>query len=312
MKPLQLQFSSAILTFLICSTFGVSTVAAPIRTCVQVSSTTNLPEKELKKLVDTELARFPSHQWKTDNCESKLYVETFPFSEKKYVTLRVKGEVPVRYAYSNTDELVHQIQKGLKLVLGNDPVYLKENISQYSETQRSLHGLKIKGSTLFRIELFESISRTGKGASYGPGFAVGFSKGSRNLSVFTRIHASISLPAHSEHPVWRPVGVGLDAGFNYEFNRTKPATGYLGAGLGLGFVRFEGEVDDRSQTVNELLVQCFARAGVRLFRLTDFDLDLFAMAYLPLYPTSDVDTTLLGKNGRAYTPHVQLGIGIGF
>ena len=286
--------------------------AAVIRTCVQVKSTTSLKDDALLKMTQTELARFPSHKATKTDCDTTLTVETFPFAEKKYVTLRVSGEVPIRYSYSATDELVHNIQKGLRLVLGNDPVYLKENISQYSETQRALHSLTIKGSTRFRLELFESITRTGEGASYGPGMAAALYRGSSNLYIFSRIHASMSLPSQSRHPIQRPVGVGLDVGFNYELNKTKPVAGYIGGGIGVGFVRFEGEMDDRHQTVNELLFQGFARAGIRFFRMMAFDMDLFAAAYLPFHPTSDVDTTLLGSNGKGYTPHVQVGIGVGF
>ncbi|MBN2344225.1 MAG: hypothetical protein JXX29_02605 [Deltaproteobacteria bacterium] len=287
-------------------------VAEQISTCVQVTSTAKVATEELKKMVSVELSHFTNHREVEQSCETTLTVETFPFSDKQYITLRVSGEVPVRYAYANTDDLIHQLKKGLKLVLGNDPVYLKENISQYSDTQRALHSVQIKGHIRIRTEIFESLTRTGKGASSGPGMAFSVSKGTHQLFVFARLHASLSLPQHSENSVWRPVGAGLDAGFNYEFNDTRPAAGYIGAGLGIGFVRFEGTSDDRHQIVNELLVQCFLRAGVRLFRLTDFDMDLFVAAYLPFFPTSDVDTTLLDNDGRVYTPHLQAGIGVGF
>jgi hypothetical protein len=36
------------------------------------------------------------------------------------------------------------------------------------------------------------------------------------------------------------------------------------------------------------------------------------MPYLPFFPTSDVDSKLLGDNRKAYTPSVQFGIGVGF
>ena len=286
--------------------------AATIKTCVVAKSQTTLNDASLKKMIETELARYPSHQAVSTDCSTTLHVETFPFSERNYVTLRMSGEVPVRYAYASTNELVQNIQKGMRLVLENDPVYLKENISQYSDTQRALHSLTIKGTTRFGMELFESITRTGKGATFGPGLAVGLYRGSSNLHVFARIHGSLALPDKSEERLYRPVGVGLDAGFNLELNDTRPVAGYIGGGIGVGFMRFEGEVSGNQQTANELLVQAFARLGVRFFRLTAFDMDVFAAAYLPFHPVSDIDTTLLGDKGRAYTPQLQMGLGIGF
>jgi hypothetical protein len=286
--------------------------AAQIRTCVQAESKTELKSDALVDLVSTEIAHFPSHLYSNTDCETVLYVETFPFAEKQFVTLRMGSEVPVRFAYENTNTLVQQIKKGLRLVLANDPVYLKENISQYSTSQRALHSLSIKGSSHVRLELFESVTRTGKGAFYAPGMAVGIVKGTHNLFVFSRLHGATALPAAQSAPIRIAVSMGLDAGFTYEFNRTKPAAGYLGTGMGLSFTRFEGRIAGRSETVNALLLQGFATAGIRLFRLTDFNMVLFVTGYLPCYPASDVDSALLGSKGRAYTPQVQTGVGITF
>ncbi|MBN2719348.1 MAG: hypothetical protein JXX14_26090 [Deltaproteobacteria bacterium] len=286
--------------------------AAAISTCIEVNSQTSLQSTSLQKLVETELARFPSHQMAAENCITTLHVETFPFAENKYITLRMSGEVPVRFGYSDTDDLVQKIQKGLRLVLGNDPVYLKDNISQYSESQRALNSLKVQGTARFRMEIFESITRTGQGPTYGPGLAAAIYKGSKELFIFSRIHASMALPTQEDVRLYRPLEVGLDAGFNFELNKTRPVAGYIGGGIGVAFLRFEGVVSSTHETTNELLIQAFARAGVRFFRLTAFDMDLFAAAYLPFHPVSDVDTTLLGTHGRAYTPQLQLGIGVGF
>lgn len=263
-------------------------------------------------MILVELAHFPSHIESATNCETTLRVEVFRFSESQHVTLRMTGEVPVRYAYDTAEDLVHKLKKGLRLILGTDPVFLKENISQYSETQRAMHSLRLQGTTRFRIELFESVTRTGKGASFGPGIGAGLYKGSNNLYIFSRIHASMQLPGASHNLIERPIAVGLDAGFNWEFNQLKPVTGYIGAGVGLLFLRLRGEVKQQEETVNSVLAQGFFRIGVRMFRLTNFDMDIFTSAYLPFYPASDVDATMLGNSGRTYTPHVQMGLGVGF
>jgi hypothetical protein len=286
--------------------------AAPISTCVEATSKTSLENNALELLVRTELAHFPSHRLVDAGCSTVLQVEVFPFAEKNFVTLRITGEVPVRYAYDNTDALIDQIKKGLQLVLGNDPVYLQENISQYVESRKALHTLSIAGNTHFRLELYESIVRTPRGASYAPGIATGIVKGSQNLFIYSRIHVSAALPSSTRRTIRLPISVGVDAGFTYEFNRTRPAAGYLGGGVGLTFMQFEGTVDNRSATANALLLQGVATAGIRMFRLTEFNMNLFISGYLPFYPSSDVDSPLLGAKGRAYTPQIQAGAGVTF
>ena len=82
-------------------------------------------------------------------------------------------------------------------------------------------------------------------------------------------------------------------------------------GLLLSFLRYaardEGGALVAAQHVGAALS---ARGGVRLFRASRFDLDLFAQAYLPLFMTNDEDGALFRK--PTYTPTVQLGIGVGF
>jgi len=53
------------------------------------------------------------------------------------------------------------------------------------------------------------------------------------------------------------------------------------------------------------------RVGVRFLRTHDFDFDVFAGGYLPLFNTDDPDRPLFGEGGL-YTPSVQVGVGVGF
>lgn len=295
------------------SSFSLTVSAKTIDTCLNVTSKTKVKQSELLKLAKNELAKYPSHKLVTKNCKSTIYIETFSFSDMNFVTLRTANEVPIRNQYKSTSDLVYQLEKGLKIVLGNDPVYLKENIAQYSEMQRALHSVNIQGIKLFRIELVESITRTGQGASFSPGLALGFTKGSRNLFIFSRLHGTFKVPGNSSNDVWLQFAAGIDGGLTYEFNHHKNTSFYVGAGLGAAYQRFEGYVDTKTDSVNELLLQAFARFGVRMFRMMDFDLDFFVMPYLPFMPASDADSKLLGKvNRKAYTPSVQMGLGVGF
>jgi hypothetical protein len=75
---------------------------------------------------------------------------------------------------------------------------------------------------------------------------------------------------------------------------------------------FEGRMDPADAASVETAIKVgpvlSARAGVRLFRATSFDLDLFVAGHLPLFKTSDPDTLVIDR----YTPSLQIGVGVGF
>jgi len=126
------------------------------------------------------------------------------------------------------------------------------------------------------------------------------------------VHAVGAKETEAEGDSRLRLGVGLDAGATFEFNENRPVSGYVGGGAGLSFLRFEGRIDSNAYATNDVLFQVFARIGVRMLRLTDFDLDLFACGYLPVHPVRDPQSRMFGDNHITFTPSVQMGIGVGF
>lgn len=82
-------------------------------------------------------------------------------------------------------------------------------------------------------------------------------------------------------------------------------------GLGLAYLRYDGLTDPSDpQTLehrNDFGLTFHLRAGARLLRLNDFNLDLFAIGYLPAFG-ADPDTSL----SRFYPLLGQAGVAVGF
>jgi hypothetical protein len=206
----------------------------------------------------------------------------------------------------------YRLEQGIPEVLHSAPVYLQKNISQYSRAARARHAVVVTGHNIFRLEVMQAAVRGEHGVSFAPGAAFGFSRGSRRIRVGGRVHA-VGAPETAEEGDSRlRLGVGLDAGAAFEFNEDRPVSGYVNGGAGLSFLRFEGSIDNDVYTTNDVLFQVFARIGVRMLRLTDFDLDLFVCGYLPVHPVRDPETPMFGGNHHTFTPSVQVGIGVGF
>jgi hypothetical protein len=280
--------------------------------CVSVSSDAGFDARQLEQMVLAILGNHPKFRIATTDCDTALDVSLFRFGDRFALTIRTHGAVPLRYTCNNAVDIKERLEEGIATVLRSDPVYLQRNIAEYSRGARLSHDIVVTGHNIFRLEIIETVTRGEKGATFAPGGAFAFSRGSRHVRVFGRV-AGFGLPGDVRNDEIRlQFGLGVDAGLTYEFSETAPASFYLSTGAGFGFQRFEGSIDGRRHTANNVMVQVLLRAGVRVLRLNDFDLDLFVTGYLPLHPVGDPDSPLFGDNQKTWTPSLQCGIGVGF
>lgn len=264
----------------------------------------------LRRLVESELQHHRTHQLVRERCETRLSVEQFTVAGVRYLTARVNQEVPVRYSFRGGRELEERVREALRLVLANDPVYLSEDITRMSAVQRLGHSLLRRGHSRFRLELFGVVAATGAGAATAPGGALALQRGADHFQIFARIYGAGGLAATQGRRL--RFMAGADAGMIYELSLRSSATFYVGAGVGVQLMRLEGRVDeaDPGSAASALKADAVftGRLGVRLFRLNRFDLDVFAQGHLPIFNAQDVDSLL----PQAYTPSLQLGLGVGF
>jgi hypothetical protein len=288
--------------------------SAAVATCLTVDVEDSGARPGFEKLVRVELARHPSHALATEACRVSLLVQLFKVGGSQQLTMRLDENVPVRFTIGKGDSLVERVAEAMSLVLGNDPTTLAEDITKLSTIERASHAMAVQGINIWRFELFESMYRTGSGTAFAPGGSFGVTRGAGHWQVLGRIYFS-GWPNDPEEdrPVLK-IAAGADVGITYELSAAANATGYFSFGLGLQFTRFEGRVaalGGEIDTLDSFAPHAFGRIGVRMFRLYDFDFDIFAAGYLPMKATRQEDSEVFPEKGR-YTMSAQVGVGVGF
>jgi len=231
------------------------------------------------------------------------------------LSLGLEGEVPSRYPIAKEADLEPKLVEGITLSLKSDPEHLILSTGEATGFERFRQATLVHGQNTYRLEAFETIARTDTRAAYAPGIAFGTHRGADHWQIFARTYFSASPSAVARTARVLRIGAGLDLGIAFEFSRNAFTTPYVGAGVGVGFLRFEGLTDPAVEAsadhVETLGALTSLRLGIRTMRLFDFDADVFVAGYLPVFKTHRVDATLFGDSGT-YTPFVQLGVGVGF
>ncbi|MCK9459754.1 MAG: hypothetical protein M0R80_08965 [Proteobacteria bacterium] len=288
--------------------------AAAVTTCLTVQADDPKMQPGLLKLVEIELARHPSHALVGADCRVALTVELFRVGGSQQLTMRLDENVPIRFTIGKGDSLPARVSEAMSLVLGNDPVSLAEDITKLSAIERASHAMAVQGVNVWRFELFQAAYRTGSGAEFVPGGAFGVTRGARHWQVFGRLTFSgWPKEAEEDKPVLK-IAAGADVGIGYELSANAAATFYFALGLGLQYLRFERRAEELGggiDTINDFAPHAFGRIGVRMFRLYDFDFDIFVAGYLPMKPTKQDDNYVFPEEGR-YTMSAQMGVGVGF
>lgn len=293
-----------------CMVISPSVAAAAVEVCVQVSAD-KAHLAGLRKLVLDELGHHPTHQLVSGGCRSRLQVELFELAGASFLTARVNREIPVRFTLKRKEDLGQKVREALRRVLRHDPVYLSEDIQQYSAMQRAVHSVLKGGRNTWRLELFETMISAGEHPAFASGGAFLVTRGSANWHVFARLYAGGALGGTTGMNRALRIMAGGELGLSYEFLARSRTTPYVSTGLGVQVLHYEGRLSPEDRELEDATVKggtLSLRAGVRFFRASDFDLDVFAAGYLPLFGTNDPDSLLMDS----YTPSMQLGLGIGF
>lgn len=287
--------------------------AAEIPLCVEVTA----PSQDLesfRKLVRSEVDRHPSHRVVPADCRSHLRVELFETVGTRFLTAQIDQEVPMRFAIKDPIDLGPRVEEAIRLVLHNDPTYLAEDIAHLSAFQRLGRSIVVRGRFTFRMELFEALSRGGNNLATASGGALALTRGSENWHVVGRLYGAGSLVSVAGTDRALQAIAGIDGGLAYEMFAKTSWSPYVSACAGIQYIRYVGREhanDTSLMRVNDYGATLSARVGARFFRWFNFDVDLFAQGYLPLFLTRDVDGALFSEKGL-YTPSVQIGIGVGF
>jgi hypothetical protein len=296
------------LALVIALALGPVTARAATPLCLEVRA--DADAAGVRKLVEDELMHHPTHRLVAAGCASQLAVELFSVAGTRYLTARVNQEVPVRFAVKGARELEERLADALRQVLGNDPVYLAEDLSRLNAVWRSGTNLLIHGNNRYRLELFELVlGSSGVNAMFASGGAFTVARGLDHVQVFARLELAGAPSTARDGTVSLRIVAGGDLGFLWELSARANATLYFGPGVGLHYARFEGWQNGAEATpANVVLFSVAARAGARFLRFYRFDVDVSVQAHFPFYKTHDPDSPLVDS----YTPYAMIGLGVGF
>lgn len=281
---------------------------SPTETCVEVE-TSRADREAIRKLVMTEIDRFPTHRSADADCGSHLRVEVIDLAGKSYVTGRINTQVPHREPVDGGD-LAQAIERMLRVVLHNDPIRLRGPRTE-SFIRRGLDALK-HGATFYGAEVYQTLAPLDGGLSTLPGLAIQVRREASDWHLGARVAFAAALddPPPGRLTLTARLGVGLQLMFF-----TDPlgdSSWYFGGELGVDHQRLHGPAPAYGPAVDEdYTTTAFAiglRGGVELFRTTTGRLDLFIQATLPVTPTTDDE----GRVVDAWLPALSAGAGLMF
>ncbi|NOZ86319.1 MAG: hypothetical protein GXP49_08625 [Deltaproteobacteria bacterium] len=289
---------------------------AEVRLCVKVETDRKADQDGLEKLVKDELGHHPSHEPVGKGCDSTLVVQLFTVSSQTYLTVRLEGQVPVRYRLKDMDLLEKRLGQAISLVLENDPVYLSKDMSRATMIEKAKHDILVTGHNYYGLEAFQVVGNTNNAFGTASGLAFAFNRGSKAWHVLMRTFVAgwPGYGGNNEAAIKAYTGVDLAAG--YELDQESMNSLYLDAGVSLAYMRLEARLVDPGsgktswESTDQFLGSVLVRAGYKMLRLFDFNADAYLALRIPLHPLRDVDSTLF--KGWFYTPMVELGVGIGF
>jgi hypothetical protein len=279
--------------------------SAATRTCVAVHAAHDA--EALRRFVDDELARHPSHEPVTTECESHLSVELLELGKERYVTARVEGEVPHREPVG-TDGLGRAVERALTVVLHNDPRRLY-GPDTAGWLERQVRAFRMHGTTAFGLELYESAALVHGSPQTLGGLALTARRETSMFYVGVHLGAASTLGEggprlHLGEQFVAAAEIGLFS------SGSESTTAFVGVVGGLEVQRFSGPAPPSGKQ-DGAIASGFSvglRGGVELMRIADVRYQAFARILVPTFRSQDPDGGLVSQ----WTPSVGIGVGVLF
>lgn len=289
-----------------CPTVGYA--QSPTETCVEVVTQRADPDA-LKRLVLTELDRFPTHRSAEDNCGSYLRVEVIDLADGTYVTGRINTQVPHREKVAEND-MAEAVERMLRIVLHNDPVRLRGPRSQ-NFIRRGLRALRT-GVTLYGAELYQTTGLL-EGEPLGlPGVAVVVRRETTDWHLGARVAYAGRFDTPPTDALNMTGHLAVQLQVMWHSSDLDDTSWYVGGVAGMDHQRFQGPAPGFGSEVQESYSQTGlalgGRAGVELFRTTTGRLDLFTQLTVPVFVSHDEE----GGVVDSWLPTLQVGAGMLF
>jgi len=260
----------------------------------------------LQQYAESELRRFTEISYDPQSCTRTLHLEFIQLDKQQFWTGYLDGQVPARYGVTAKQDSLATLSRVLTAVLRNDPAGLLEDTTQYvAAALRSDSGLK-RGTMLYGLEGFQTLTMVGTEAEFLPGVAIRVRRGIENFYVGVRAGASFGRLGRPGLAPELTLVSSFEPEGGWIVTDSANTSVYVGGSVGLTVIRFEQGRDGQGYDSDTRIGLSFgARGGVEFFRQLDYRMDAFVQLNLPVFFT---ETNL--KEG--YTPSVHLGLGVAF
>ncbi|HEV8247146.1 MAG TPA: hypothetical protein VGP93_15320 [Polyangiaceae bacterium] len=282
--------------------------AAAIPTCVEVVTGSGSAEP-LRRLVESELDRHPSHRAAEHDCMSYLRVELIELDSVegggRFLTARINEQVPERVQVG-VRGIAPALEQLLTIVLHNDPVVLHGPASHTWLGDQSQ--AFVRGRNYYGLETFELFTRVGERLQTLPGMAFTARRETRSWYLGLRLNSALSPdPSQQQSELIFWLRAEVEAGV---FESPAAATSFFGALLlGAEYQRFSGPApllgpDARGTAVSAGFAPGL-RGGLELLRVGQTRVTIFAQASLPAFLSTDPDAGVVHQ----WLPAAAIGAG---
>lgn len=284
---------------------------AGIQTCVAVEAPRD--RAAFEKLVRSELARHPSHDWAENGCEARLRVELIVVDERlgggRYVTGWLDGDVPHREEVGQHG-LGAALERLLTVVLHNDPRRLRGPEAERDPFSSAVRALRINGQTYVGAEAYQLGTWVGGHVQSLSGLAAFMRREVGSVHVAVRFGGAHDFGQRSELALETDVVAELEAAL--WSSRTADTAAFAGLTLSYEYQRFTGPAPHtgpgRHASASASGFSPAVRVGVELFRVTSTRALFFLSARTPTFVSTDPDGGVVDQ----WTPTLALGGGVAF
>lgn len=287
--------------------FVLSTWSSPglagIATCLTVDGPGET--RGLRDLVESELARHPSHELAEADCEARLRVELIAIAPEmgggRYVTGWLDGEVPHRVPVGEAG-VGAALEELLTVVLHNDPRRLRGPDDRSDVFGRGVRALRLEGRTHFGVEVYQVGAWVDGGVQTLPGLAAFVRREVGAVHLAVRLGGAHAFGTPAELTLKTQVIADLEGAL---FSSARADTAAFVA-LFLGYELQRFQVPSASADASGF--SGGVRGGVELFRVTSTRAVLFLEARAPAFVSSDPDGDVVDQ----WTPSAALGAAVAF
>lgn len=283
---------------------------AKVRVCVSFVGPKLKRPGGYQRLLVSEMAHHPTHQVVAKGCVTTLRLEYIQLDGGGYLTGQLHGAVPHRVRVVKRSELPAKIREVVAFLLKREPVYLVENLASSGLLAKRRLSLFRHGIYLFGVELTELILWTPRSYTALPSAAIRLRRAVDRWFLGAQVgfaYNPLPRPALPQTHFVKYRGTAhMEAGVSFFPNG--PTTLYLSGLVGVEYLQIYGLVSGQRKDVILALFGVSLRLGVELLRLYTVRMDIFTQLNLPLHKAQNLDMPVID----AYTPSLQVGVGVSF